>query len=964
MSRPFTHRTPICRFATALLLVAHCAFTAAVAASVEHDAKNPQLAFAARELEGAMKEAGQDDLQVTLSIQADASSPEAFQIRSAGPNRVEVIGSDSPGAMYGGLEIADRLRLKLPIQDQAGKPFIAKRGIKFNIPLDARTPSYDDTGDSAQNNIETMWDFEFWKAYLDDLARYRYNVLTFWSTHPFPSLIKLEEYPEIAMDDVYRVAVPLQPSFKNKLQDIDQNGDGHLSLEHDAKVLKLVKTMTIDEKIAHWQRVFQYANDRGIEIHWFCWNIFTFGATGHYGITEDQTNPITVEYTRQCVRQLLLTYPQIAGIGVTAGENSDRSTKGEHATENFIFNTFGRGIMDARKGQPGRQVRFIFRRHVTERDAVMDAFKGYTGGILDTSTKYAVAHMYSSRRPQEWETRIVAEGWPEHFKTWLNLRNDDIVMQRWGSPDFVREFIKWMPREHSPGFYMGSDGYVWARESVAKNPEMAGRLEVDKHWYQFRLWGQLAYNTDLGRDYWEATLAHRFPGVDAKALYDAWESVSEIVPQVNRAVWAPTDGDFAAEACAQRDGFLGVDDFHFARKPMVLTRVKDAPDPQCVSVTDWAKAVLSKKPVKGLTPLQVADNLDGFAATAQSALTALRQNANGNVELLETLNDIESMAFLGRYYADKTRGAAKLALFRESNRESKPFHAEAVAHFQDAVEEWRQYARVLTPQYKTQLLARTHFLDWNATLKEVENELAKVESEGDFPEVQFTNPTDGAQLAANSDLRVEVQASDRDGIKEVKLYLNGLLLDADKKARPAYAWSGSSDDLLKGLKTGVHQLAAVAEDMTGVKARQEIQISVGDVAKNAEANWKDEIHQVLLKDGDRMMAGDRIDLPRLECKVMFNTSGKLVVIDQNTGLLWGSFSKDEDDLSHFAEFKNGQFVTWRGTPEKPEVALWKSREQPEPGDHRLAITVGKRLIIYRETEGKLRTVVWMSPEPN
>ena len=53
--------------------------------------------------------------------------------------------------------------------------------------------------------------------------------------------------------------------------------------------------------------------------------------------------------------------------------------------------------------------------------------------------------------------------------------------------------------------------------------------------------------------------------------------------------------------------------------------------------------------------------VNSVAATAQSALAALRQNAKGDVELLETLNDIESMAFLGRYYADKTRGAAKLA---------------------------------------------------------------------------------------------------------------------------------------------------------------------------------------------------------------------------------------------------------------------------------------------------------------
>lgn len=122
-----------------------------------------------------------------------------LQIRSVGSNRIEVTGSDATGAMYGGLEVADLLRLGLLVEDQKRAPFVKKPGIKFNVPLDVRTPSYDDTGNSAQNNIETVWDFEFWKTYLDDLARHHYNVLSLWSAHPYPSIIKLKEYPDVAL---------------------------------------------------------------------------------------------------------------------------------------------------------------------------------------------------------------------------------------------------------------------------------------------------------------------------------------------------------------------------------------------------------------------------------------------------------------------------------------------------------------------------------------------------------------------------------------------------------------------------------------------------------------------------------------------------------------------------------------------------------------------------------------------
>ncbi len=950
------------KFAGLLLIL--CAL-GSLSAGVTFDASIPRVAFAAQEIEDALAEAGKANLKVTMSIKPDNASPEAFTIRTQGANRISVVGTDASGAMYGGLEIADSLRLGLPIRDVQRTPFVGKRGIKFNIPWDARTPSYDDTGDSAQNNIETIWDIEFWKAYLDDLARYRYNVLSLWSTHPYSNLIKLEDYPDTALDDVYRIKDGLlKPHFKNKLQNLDQNGDVCLSVEHDSEVLELVKRLTIDEKIDHWQRVFNHARDRGIEIQLFHWNVFTFGATGKHGITQDQTNPTTVDYTRKAVREVLLTYPQITTIGITAGENADKALKGEHSTENFLFNTFGQGIMDAQEAQPGREVRLIIRRHATEQELVTKAFKGrYTGGILDTSVKYAVAHIYSSRRPQEWEKRIIGEGWLDKgYKVWLNLRNDDIFMHRWGSPDYVRQFIKWMPHADSPGFYMGSDGYVWAREFIAKNPEMAGRLEIDKHWYRFRLWGQLAYNNDLGKDYWEAVLRHRFPGVDAGLLLDAWETVSEVIPQLNRSVWAPTDGDFSAEGVIQRDGFLTLDDYHFDRDPMPLKRIKHAPDPQCISVTDWAKAFLAGKSLKGVTPLQVADNLDGYAAVALKALPMLRTQAKNNTELQETLNDIESMAYLGRYYADKMRGAARLALFRRDTS-LKHYHAEAVRHLEEAAEEWQAYAAILTPQYKTQLLARTHFLDWNATLKEVAKEVIRVKQEGDFPEVRFANLKDGAQLPAGSDLRVEIAAADGDGIKRVRFYLNGLLMSAEKDAKAPYVWSSASDKLLQSLKPDIYHLVAVATDKTGTESREEIQITVGDVPENAKPDgWTDEIHQIIMKDGDRMMAGDMIPFPRLECKVRVNRDGKFILYDDNVGLIFKTWSKD-DDGPHFAELKEGRLITYRGTPANAEVVLWDSPKARGSGPFKLGITRAKRLVIFSENGGNME-VTWRGPQRN
>lgn len=350
----------------------------------------------------------------------------------------------------------------------------------------------------------------------------------------------------------------------------------------------------------------------------------------------------------------------------------------------------------------------------------------------------------------------------------------------------------------------------------------------------------------------------------------------------------------------------------------------------------------------------------GIAVHTQKPLT----QEGGNVELHETINDIESMAHLGHYYADKMRGAAKLALFREDIRQKK-FNAEAVAHLKDATDHWKAYAAIVSSQYKTQLLARTNYMDWDAILKEVEKEPVTVAREGDYPDICFTNLKDDQRLTAGTELKVKVDADDKDGIREVKLYLDGLLLNAEKSNKP-YTWSGSSDELLKALKPGVYQLKAVAEDNTGTFGWQEIQIAVGDVSHKTAKVWEDEIHQVILTEGERLMEGDVRNFPRLECDLKINEDGRLVLHgvipgkSSNRVLFWKSEMYKDPQGSHYATVENGQLVLYRGTPENPEATPFKTPSVSGPGPYKLGITVSKKLVVYREVKGEKRKTVWMS----
>ena len=136
-----------------------------------------------------------------------ALGKEAYALRktdNGGKKGYWAIGSDRVGAMYGGIEIGE-IASAGSIADVVNgdhKPYVAKRGMKFNIPLDKRQPSFDDNGTSGRENFKHVWDWDFWKEYLDTIAKQRYNVLSLWNRHPFPTLVKVPGYEEVALDDV------------------------------------------------------------------------------------------------------------------------------------------------------------------------------------------------------------------------------------------------------------------------------------------------------------------------------------------------------------------------------------------------------------------------------------------------------------------------------------------------------------------------------------------------------------------------------------------------------------------------------------------------------------------------------------------------------------------------------------------------------------------------------------------
>ena len=370
------------------------------------------LDISAKEASEIMKDAGIKN--------AAELKEEGFIIHKSGKKgkTILVLGKDESGMMYGGLEIAEIIETRgiEYVENQLQNPYMKVRGTKFNIPLDVRTPSYTDVSDAAQNNIAEMWSFDFWKEYIDNLARYRYNTISLWSLHPFPSMVKVPEYPDVALEDVRRSTGAWRENY-------ELSGMGFDSPEI-VNNYEVLKKMTIEEKMDFWRKVMSYGKERNVQFFVLTWNIFVNGTDGKYGITDKLENPVTRDYFRKSIRQMVLEYPDLAGIGLTTGENMYDYTNEQK--EEWAFETYGKGVLDAIEQQPGRKINLIHRQHQTTATEITKIFKDvFSNPDINFifSFKYAKAHVYSSTT-QVYHHDFVEDIKRANFKTlWTNCKN-------------------------------------------------------------------------------------------------------------------------------------------------------------------------------------------------------------------------------------------------------------------------------------------------------------------------------------------------------------------------------------------------------------------------------------------------------------------------------------------------------------------------------------------------------------
>ena len=659
--------------------------------------------------------------------------PEGFSIRITEMGDVKsywIVGADNAGLMYGGLELAEIVRIAGldAVRNTDQNAYMAMRGTKFNIPLDVRTPTYTEPCDAAQKNMPEMWSMAFWKEYIDNLARYRYNFVSLWSLQPFPSMVQTPGYEDVALRDVRRSTVRWEEYYSG-------TGTGFDAPEI-INNYEILRKMSIEQKIDFWRKVMRYARGRNVVFYVVTWNIFVNGIEGKHGITDSIENPATRDYFRKSVKAMLLTYPDLAGVGLTTGENMPGASLDEK--EDWAFDTYGRGVLDAAAEMPRHRITLIHRQHMTGTKDIARKFRP----LIDRdnvdflfSFKYAKAHVFSSTT-QPYHRAFVKE--IEGMKTIWTLRNDDVYYFRWGAPDYVREFIRNIPFEVSQGYYYGSDQWVWGREFLSREPQSPRQLELAKHWYHWMLWGRLGYDPTVSNERFIAILGHRFPQVSAKDLFTAWQEASMIYPVTTGFHWGALDFQWYIEACKSRPAPAQTESgFHDVNRFITLSTHGGTDN---VSIPDYVKAVTASKPVQGTTPIEVSRKLHDHSDRALRLLDKMHHG--GNQELRHTLDDIRTIAFLGKYYAHKIHGATELALFRVTKDEQH--QVAAGSELNQAAYYWRRYASTALGQYANPVWTnRVGHCDWRKLFEFV---LDDVRVAGKKPEIASVAPTPGGTI--------------------------------------------------------------------------------------------------------------------------------------------------------------------------------------------------------------------------
>jgi hypothetical protein len=211
-----------------------------------------------------------------------------------------------------------------------------------------------------------------------------------------------------------------------------------------------------------------------------------------------------------------------------------------------------------------------------------------------------------------------------------------------------------------------------------------------------------------------------------------------------------------------------------------------------ISIPEYTKAYFDGSEIEGETPLQVAEKI---IQNADAAINwANQQDKNMDSELRNTVDDIKIIAWLGKYYGHKIKGATYLSFFRETFE--KEWYKKVIEELNISAGYWRHYSAGTLANYHNPLWTnRVGYVNWKENFDWALYDITANGGRIDLPSMDLT--AGGTILEAeDADFEISVIESEIEG-HTGKGYLGTKIGDARQQVKWTYQAAGEGRYILE-----------------------------------------------------------------------------------------------------------------------------------------------------------------------
>lgn len=590
---------------------------------------------------------------------------EGFIISDNGlKNKLLIAGADNSGALYGCLELADRIDInkKLPVNITLhDQPEMVLRGTCIGVQKPALLPgrgTYEYP--YTPQNFPWFYDKALWIRYLDSLAHNRMNSLYLWNGHPFASLVRVKEYPyAVEVDDA---------TFKKNEE---------------------IYSFLADE-----------ADKRGIWLIQGFYNIIVskpFAEKNNLK-TQDRNRhivPIIADYTRKSIAAFVQKYPHV-GLLVTLGEAMEGVGQDD---VDWFTQTIIPGVKDGLKAL-GRtdEPPIVLRAHDTDAPNVMKYAKPLYSNLY-TEAKYngEALTTYEPHGP-----------WADLHRTLssigtVQIENVHIMANlepfRYGSTDFIQKCVQAMHSIYGANaLHLYPQASYWDWPYTADNTGGKRLLQLDRDWIWYKAWARYAWDSKRDRageiSYWAKQLADKYGCDEAhgEAILKAYEQSGNISPELLRR-FGITDGNRQTMTL----GML-MSQLVNPEKYGLFSLLYNSEGPVGEMMSEYAEKEWKHQPHTGETPVKV---IDSVILQGKRAVDAIDKASAGikkdNAEFARLKNDMYCYNAMANSYAYKAKAA--LWVLRYKYSDSVADLEKALPELQTSLEYYKQLVKLTENTY-------------------------------------------------------------------------------------------------------------------------------------------------------------------------------------------------------------------------------------------------------------------------